>query len=89
MEAELNTDREAVKTTLLLMWDKAKDFIQRAFTIIFLATIIIWFLQSFDMTTVKRELGSLKGTFFVILYQTGFAWLAAFCVYRIGRLFIA
>lgn len=32
----------------LLLWDKAKDFIERAFTIIFVATIIIWFLQSFD-----------------------------------------
>ncbi len=31
-----------------LIWDKAKDFIQRAFTIIFVATVIIWFLQSFD-----------------------------------------
>lgn len=31
-----------------LIWDKAKDFISRAFTIIFLATIIIWFLQTFD-----------------------------------------
>ena len=30
------------------MWDKAKDFLQRAFTVIFVATIIIWFLQSFD-----------------------------------------
>ena len=30
------------------MWDKAKDFIQRAFTVIFVATIIIWFLQTFD-----------------------------------------
>jgi len=38
-----------VKTVLLLMWDKAKDFIQRAFSIIFLTTVIIWFLQSFDM----------------------------------------
>ena len=38
----------SAKTVLLLMWDKAKDFLQRAFTIIFLATIIIWFLQSFD-----------------------------------------
>lgn len=37
------------KSVLLLMWDKAKDFIQRAFTIIFLATIIIWFLQTFDL----------------------------------------
>lgn len=32
-----------------LMWDKAKDFIERAFTVIFVATIIIWFLQTFDM----------------------------------------
>ncbi len=37
------------KSVLLLMWDKAKDFIQRAFTIIFLATLLIWFLQTFDM----------------------------------------
>jgi len=171
----------SAKTTLLLMWEKAKDFIQRAFTVIFVATIVIWFLQSFDLrlnhvtdgvssilaaigrlisgifipigfsdwrvstalitgftakeavistlavltgagiadigetlhtlfsplsavsflvftllytpcvaaiATVRRELGSLKGTFFVILYQTGFAWLIAFCVYRIGRLFL-
>jgi len=170
----------SLKSVLLLMWEKAKDFIQRAFTIIFLATVIIWFLQSFDIrlnyiddgtgsilasigrlisgifyplgfsdwrvstalitgftakeavistlavltganiselsetlhtffsplsafcflvftllytpcvaavATVKRELGSIKGTLFVILYQTGFAWLAAFCVYRIGLLF--
>ena len=31
-----------------LLWDKAKDFLQRAFTVIFVATILIWFLQSFD-----------------------------------------
>ncbi|MCL1931150.1 MAG: ferrous iron transporter B, partial [Treponema sp.] len=171
----------SAKTTLLLMWEKAKDFMQRAFTVIFVATMVIWFLQSFDVrlnyvtdgvnsilasigylssslfiplgfsdwrvstalitgfmakeavisslavltgasiadigdtlhtlfsplsafsflvftllytpcvaaiATVRRELGNLKGTFFVILYQTGFAWLVAFCVYRIGKLFI-
>ncbi|MCM1047438.1 MAG: ferrous iron transport protein B [Clostridiales bacterium] len=38
----------SAKSVLLLMWDKAKDFLQRAFTIIFLATIVIWFLQTFD-----------------------------------------
>ncbi|MGN0278542.1 MAG: ferrous iron transport protein B [Lachnospiraceae bacterium] len=38
----------SAKSVLLLMWDKAKDFIQRAFTVIFLATLIIWFLQTFD-----------------------------------------
>jgi ferrous iron transport protein B len=169
----------SIKVVLRLCWEKAKDFIQRAFTIIFIATVVIWFLQSFDIrlnlvtggeesmlaaigqiisgifvpigfddwristalitgftakeavistlavltgasiaelrdilhtlftplsafsflvftllytpcvaavATVKRELGSLKGTFFVILYQTGIAWLAAFAVYRIGLL---
>jgi len=38
----------SVKSVLQLMWDKAKDFLQRAFTIIFVATINIWFLQTFD-----------------------------------------
>jgi len=171
----------SLKTVLLLMWDKAKDFIQRAFTIIFIATVIIWFLQSFNIrlnyvedgtesilaligklisgifyplgfsdwrvstalitgftakeavistlavltganiaelgqtlqtffsplsafcflvftllytpcvaavATVKRELGSMKGTVFVIMYQLGIAWLAAFCIYRIGLLLV-
>ncbi len=36
------------KNVLQLLWDKAKDFLQKAFTIIFLATIIIWVLQTFD-----------------------------------------
>ena len=173
----------SIKTVLQLCWDKAKDFIQRAFTVIFIAAIVIWFLQSFDIrmnyvsegadsmltaigrlisgvfipigitdwrvstalitgftakeavistlavltgagiaelgagaggalhtlftplsafsflvftllytpcvaaiATVRRELGSIKGVFFVILYQTGLAWLAAFAVYQIGSL---
>ena len=38
----------SVKSVALLLWEKAKDFLQRAFTVIFLATIVIWFLQSFD-----------------------------------------
>ena len=38
----------SAKSVLLLLWDKARDFIERAFTVIFLATIVIWFLQSFD-----------------------------------------
>ena len=33
-----------------LLWDKARDFLQRAFTVIFLATIVIWFLQNFDLS---------------------------------------
>ena len=36
------------KNVIRLLWDKAKDFLQRAFTVIFLATIVVWFLQSFD-----------------------------------------
>jgi ferrous iron transport protein B len=171
----------SAKTVLRLCWDKAKDFIQRAFTIIFIATVAIWFLQSFDMrlnfiedgtnsilaligqlisgvfvpigfadwristalitgfmakeavistlavltgahiaelkdilhtlftplsaisfmvftllytpcvaaiATVKRELGSIKGTLFVILYQSAIAWIAALCVYQIGSLLV-
>lgn len=38
----------SAKSVAMLMWDKAKDFLERAFTVIFFATIIIWFLQSFD-----------------------------------------
>jgi len=169
----------SAKTVALLMWDKAKDFIQRAFTVIFLATFIIWFLQSFDIrinfvadstdsmlaaigryisvifvplgfsdwrlstalitgftakeavistlgvltgasvselsgtlhnlfsslsavsflvftllytpcvaavAAVKREFGGIRGLLFVVLYQTGLAWLAAFCVFQIGSL---
>ena len=38
----------SAKSVLLLMWDKAKDFIQKAFTVIFIATVIIWFLGAFD-----------------------------------------
>ena len=38
----------SAKSVLLLMWDKAKGFIMRAFTVIFVATIAIWFLQTFD-----------------------------------------
>ena len=38
----------SLKSVLLLIWDKAKDFLERAFTVIFVATIVIWFLQTFD-----------------------------------------
>jgi len=168
------------KTVLLLLWQRAKDFIERACTVILIATIVVWFLQRFDMrlnavsdsaesmlawigrwisgafaplgftnwhvstalitgftakeavistlavltgagvaelqgvlsflftplsalsflmftllytpcvaavATARRELGSLRGALFVVLYQTGIAWAAAFCVYQIGRLF--
>ncbi|MCL2106756.1 MAG: ferrous iron transport protein B [Oscillospiraceae bacterium] len=167
------------KTVLLLLWDKAKEFIQRTFTLIFLASVVIWFLRSFDtrihpvtdsadsmlasvgrglsvvfvplgfadwraatglitgfmakeavistlavlmgtgaaalepalqtlftplsalsfmvftllytpclaaVSAVRREWGSWKGAAFVVLYQMGIAWLAAFAVYQIGSL---
>ena len=38
-----------LKNVVQLLWEKARDFLQRAFTVIFMATIIIWFLQSFDL----------------------------------------
>ncbi len=56
-----------------LLWDKAKDFLQRAFTIIFLATIVIWFLQSFDLhmnlvedsqTSILAHLGGILAPLF-------------------------
>lgn len=38
-----------LKNVAQLLWEKARDFLQRAFTVIFLATIVIWFLQNFDL----------------------------------------
>lgn len=37
-----------IKNTIFLMWDKAKDFLKKAFTIIFVASVVVWFLNSFD-----------------------------------------
>lgn len=39
----------SIKSVMLLLWEKAKDFVERAFTIIFIASMIIWFLQTFDL----------------------------------------
>ena len=38
----------SLKSVILLMWEKARDFIERAFTVIFIASIVIWFLRTFD-----------------------------------------
>ena len=47
---ELTNNRlPGLKNVAQLLWDKAKDFLERAFTVIFLATIVIWFLQNFDL----------------------------------------
>ena len=171
----------SAKSVGMLMWDKAKDFLVRAFTVIFVATIIIWFLQTFDtrlnvvassadsmlagigrfispifrplgfndwrvstalitgftakeavvstlavltatntaslpsalaqiftpltafafltftllytpcvaaINAVRRELDSNAYALGVALFQTGIAWLAAFLVFQVGRLFI-
>ena len=39
----------SAKNVLQLLWEKAKDFIQKAFTVIFIATVVVWFLQSFNL----------------------------------------
>lgn len=171
----------SARSVLLLVWDKAKGFLVRAFTVIFLATIVIWFLQTFDVhfnvvssgqdsmlavvgkfvapvfaplgfgdwrastalltgftakeavistlailmgtttsglgaalstmltpltafafliftllytpcvaaiNAVRNEVGSVKSALGVVLYQCGFAWVAAFLVYHIGSIFI-
>ena len=40
----------SLRSTLQLMWEKAKDFLQKAFSVILIATIVVWFMQSFDPT---------------------------------------
>ena len=43
-----NYSMPSLKSVGLLLWEKAKDFLERAFTVIFMATVLIWFLQTFD-----------------------------------------
>jgi len=64
----------SLKNVALLLWDKAKDFLQRAFTVIFLASIIIWFLQTFDtrlnvVTDSARSLLALIGRFIAPVFN--------------------
>ena len=67
------------KNVLHLLWDKAKDFLQRAFTVIFVATIVIWFLQNFDtgfnMVSNSQQsiLALVAGTAAPIFIPLGFA----------------
>lgn len=74
----------SAKSVGMLMWDKAKDFMQKAFTVIFFATIIIWFLQTFDMRLNVAENSSdsllaMLGTVIAPLFRPlGFGdWRAA------------
>ena len=66
------------KNVAQLLWDKAKDFLQRAFTVIFIATIVIWFLQSFDLklrivsNSQDSILASLAGLIAPIFAPLGF-----------------
>ena len=66
------------KNVARLLWEKAKDFLQRAFTIIFLCTIIIWFLQTFSfhlsVVTDEREsmLAAIAGILVPVLRPLGF-----------------
>ena len=64
------------KSVLLHMWEKAKDFLHKAFTIIFIASIVIWFLQSFDWrlnmvsdsaTSILASVGSIIAPLFTPL----------------------
>lgn len=74
----------SAKTTVMLAWDKAKDFIQRAFTIIFAASIVVWFLQTFDgqLNVVADQsqslLAGLGGIIAPVLAPLGFGdWRAS------------
>ena len=64
----------SAKSVGLLLWEKAKDFLQRAFTVIFLATVLIWFLQSFDtrlnvVTDSADSLLALIGQWLAVLFR--------------------
>ena len=63
-----------VKNVIRLLWDKAKDFVTRAFTVIFIATIVIWFLQTFDIhmnvvTDSKDSLLAVVGGFIAPIFK--------------------
>ena len=75
-----------VRNVLMLLWDKARDFLQRAFTVIFLASIAIWFLQSFDFRLAPVEapadsiLASVAGLIAPVFKPLGFGewqWVTA------------
>ncbi len=67
----------SAKNVIQLLWEKAKDFLQRAFSVIFIATIVIWFLQSFDFQLNMVEssedsiLAAVAGVLAVLLIPAG------------------
>ena len=67
----------SVRNVVQLMWEKAKDFLQRAFSVILIATIVVWFLQSFDITfhlvhnSQESMLALIAGAFVPLLRPIG------------------
>lgn len=64
----------SAKSVALLLWEKAKDFLSRAFTVILLATVIIWFLQSFDyklnyITDGTQSILAYIGKFIAVIFK--------------------
>ncbi len=65
------------RTTLMLLWEKSKDFLQRAFSIILIATLVVWFLQRFDfrfnMVADKQDsiLAAIAGWFAPVMRPAG------------------
>lgn len=66
----------SAKSVIMLMWEKAKDFVTKAFTVIFVATVVVWFLQTFDLrlnqaldsqNSILAKLGSLIAPIFAPL----------------------
>ena len=74
----------SAKTTIMLAWDKAKGFVTKAFTIIFAASVVIWFLQTFDIrldvvTDQAQSMLAMLGTAIAPIFAPlGFgSWIAA------------
>jgi len=88
--------KEAVISTLAVLTGagamELKDTLYSLFTPLaafsFLVFTLLYTPCVAAVAAVRRELGSLKGTAVIILYQTAFAWLAALIIYQIGRLFL-
>ena len=67
----------SAKSVLRLVWDKAKGFIQKAFTVVFLATLVIWFLQTFD-AGLESLLALIGGAIAPVFAPLGFGdWRAS------------
>mgnify|MGYP000326267259 FL=1 len=70
-----------VKNVAQLLWEKAKDFLQKAFSVILVATIVVWFLQRFDL-----QLNMVEDSAHSILAMVAGVLVPSFFTIRIGRL---